>query len=1062
MSGDYSRQRFDPQAAFAGVLMQQGRVQLDADWNELVELLDRRLRAETVDLMSPGPNPTHAGVALVPRQTPDAFKISAAANTLTIGRGRMYVDGLLAENYGVGKQEFDPLLAESHGTADVAYEQQPYHPHPPALPEGGPHLAYLDVWQREVTALELPNLVEIAVGVDTTNRLQTVWQVRMLAKVGSGVSCATPDTQIPGWLDIVRPSSGRLSTAAVGVKPEDDPCELPPTGGYRGLENQLYRVEIHDGGKIGQATFKWSRDNASVGSRVVAVVSPTELQLASLGRDSVLRFHTDDWVEIIDDWREMSGEDGDPGKRRGEIRKITVDEDATTISFAPALPSDMIPTGTGNDTLERRNLRVRRWDHKGKVRDAADQEWFDLDGATSHGVIPVPAATTSIVLENGVQITFTLAEDDGVLRSGDYWLFAARTADASVEELVEAPPRGIHHHFARLAVVTFPDSETDCRTLWPPAADGEGCDCSVCVTPESHASGALTIQKAIDQVTGTGGTVCLGAGIYLLRETPLHVIGAESVRIRGQGPKTMLVAPEAVMRVSDCTALAVEDLSMISLGAGDEPVLLLSNSTAVRIERLTITAQKRESLNGVAIGLGGAIVSVTVRENHIVAAVGIARAIVGDADHLTTALLAIEGNRLWCARSAVRLDETSFHLAETRICNNDIQGCTDGALVVTGATPPGIGIEIGCNALVVAGDGIVVGIDGARIDANEIRTAEREGRRQDAGIVLVRGLDEGGVDRCQILSNRITGLGGPGIAVRTAVRSCIVKQNIIEGTGDGIVFEDGGTADTISIENNQLLDIAPQTDDRESAPVAIRVIHAQTVGIVGNTVRGVGQRAAVALRRSGVQVVGCAVAQITGNDVSDVAPPDEFLNVAAGIEIVRPYGRADVSGNVVRRHSTPVDTPNKDVWLAIAMDAPDDRPVRRLSAKLSIVAVEDRHVLLTGLAAFVLNARPEVLTVHGNLLEARGGAPVAQLAARGDCVIADNHCLQTVESGEPAVRAFAATLIANANRVFGGEFAMVLDVNPRRATVLGNVTRGPIMLGGVPLAAPWDALNAVA
>ena len=50
MSGDYSRQRFDPQRDFSGVLMQQGRVQLDADWNEQVELADRRWRAETSDL----------------------------------------------------------------------------------------------------------------------------------------------------------------------------------------------------------------------------------------------------------------------------------------------------------------------------------------------------------------------------------------------------------------------------------------------------------------------------------------------------------------------------------------------------------------------------------------------------------------------------------------------------------------------------------------------------------------------------------------------------------------------------------------------------------------------------------------------------------------------------------------------------------------------------------------------------------------------------------------------------------------------------------------------------
>ena len=47
-------------------------------------------------------------------------------------------------------------------------------------PTAGRHLAYLDVWQREVTTLEDPDLVEIAVGVDTTARSQTAWQVRVL------------------------------------------------------------------------------------------------------------------------------------------------------------------------------------------------------------------------------------------------------------------------------------------------------------------------------------------------------------------------------------------------------------------------------------------------------------------------------------------------------------------------------------------------------------------------------------------------------------------------------------------------------------------------------------------------------------------------------------------------------------------------------------------------------------------------------------------------------------------------------------------------------------------
>jgi len=104
MGGDYTRLTFDPRRDHAGVLMQQGRVQLDADWNELVALLDRRLRAETVDII---------GRCVVPRETPDGFRIQVGGGDLTIGPGRMYVDGLLAENHGSAPDEFDATLAET-------------------------------------------------------------------------------------------------------------------------------------------------------------------------------------------------------------------------------------------------------------------------------------------------------------------------------------------------------------------------------------------------------------------------------------------------------------------------------------------------------------------------------------------------------------------------------------------------------------------------------------------------------------------------------------------------------------------------------------------------------------------------------------------------------------------------------------------------------------------------------------------------------------------------------------------------------------------------------------
>ena len=185
MAGDYTRRTFTTRGSdYSGVLMQQGRVMLDADFNELVELLDHRLRAEVVDLF---------GRCVISRETPDAFLIVASGGALTIGRGRAYVDGLLAENHGADPPRTTRSSASSTAPARSPTDQQPYLPNPAPLPTSGTYVAYLDVWDREVTYLEDPGLLEKAIGVDTATRMQTVWQVRLLeAPDGTHVRLAAP------------------------------------------------------------------------------------------------------------------------------------------------------------------------------------------------------------------------------------------------------------------------------------------------------------------------------------------------------------------------------------------------------------------------------------------------------------------------------------------------------------------------------------------------------------------------------------------------------------------------------------------------------------------------------------------------------------------------------------------------------------------------------------------------------------------------------------------------------------------------------------------------------
>jgi hypothetical protein len=53
MKGDFSRDSFDPIRHFSRVLMQQGRVQLDADWNEQQSIVLHFLRTLARDLIGP-------------------------------------------------------------------------------------------------------------------------------------------------------------------------------------------------------------------------------------------------------------------------------------------------------------------------------------------------------------------------------------------------------------------------------------------------------------------------------------------------------------------------------------------------------------------------------------------------------------------------------------------------------------------------------------------------------------------------------------------------------------------------------------------------------------------------------------------------------------------------------------------------------------------------------------------------------------------------------------------------------------------------------------------------
>jgi hypothetical protein len=831
MSGDFSRLGFDPWLDDLGVLLQQGRPLTDRDWNDQALQVNRRIQAGTLDTF---------GRAVVPMETPEGFEIQLNGGALTIGRGRIYVDGLLAENHGKapagGSLDWDPALAELFGAAALNYDEQPYYPDAPALPAAGKHMVYLDVWQREVTRFIRPDLVEKALGVDTTARLQTVWQVKLI-KGNADTTCSTDLDAIEEWNPGHAPSAGRLSVTTVPVPGQPDPCQIPPAGGYKGLENQLYRVEIHEGGEPGAATFKWSRDNASVEAAVLEIPSLTQLVVDSVGKDSVLRFNDGDWIEITDDWLELHNK---PGVIRRIANSNGVDAATQTITLASAMPASQFPTNPQDLTDPLRHTRIRRWDQKNAIVDASGTEIQDLNDAAADGTITVPAGGTQVLLEHNIVASFNVRPADGVFRSGDYWVFAARSVDASVEELKEAPPRGVHHHYAKLAVVTFPGSETDCRVFWPPTLSAppsetpaEECACTVCVTPESHEGESLTIQDAIDQIRERGGgTICLDVGSYRLRQ-PLELTDVISLRIAGKGMQSRLLAETRAITISKSADVTLESFQVVCRPTSTAPdaAIAIASSKDLRIERLAISIANNQPA-WAAIGLNGALAALSLRENTIAGATGI-RA--GDPSGGETGLtdLRVDDNAFECERTAVELIGITLHQFVSYIRGNRMTGCQEAAIVLAGASVAGHGVEVSGNALAVQGYGIVAGLDGLRVVGNDIVQAEVPPKQQAGVRLLPTAANEDGLDNIQIAGNTFTGFHGAGIESRVPrARSWRIADNRFNGGANGIVLQEPELYSAILIEGNQLREIgnAGIRAEGSAAELTVSGNHVETRG----------------------------------------------------------------------------------------------------------------------------------------------------------------------------------------------------------------------------------------
>lgn len=449
MKADLTRSTDRPDQHFRAVRLQQGRVQLDAEWNEQQEILNRRIETETRDTLGQG--------AAVPMD--DAgFVLTGNGQNVSIGAGRCYVQGLLCDAAAglsvITQPELSPaaspvlpMVLPPAGAAALAAIRVYDSTGAAVAPADGLYIGYVEAWLRHITALEDPLIREVALGVpDTTTRDQLVWQVKLLRAGGLAdpLSCLSDEP----WKSFTQAPDGSFAARAEASVPPKDPCLLAPEAGYRRLENQLYRVEIHDDASLsGKLRYKWSRDNGSIVSRVTRWLGDpvaNEFEVDSLGRDAQLAITGDCWVEVFDTTHEQLGL---PGTL---VQVLKTEGNVVTVDLGTA-------TGPLDKALFAVNPRVRRW-----------ESWAQMAPAAAN------TAGGWVELEDGVEVKFT----PGRYRIGDFWTVPARTATADIEwplDSADKPrfvaPQGVLRAFARLAVLRCAAGTwttlADCRHLFP-------------------------------------------------------------------------------------------------------------------------------------------------------------------------------------------------------------------------------------------------------------------------------------------------------------------------------------------------------------------------------------------------------------------------------------------------------------------------------------------------------------------------------------------------------------------------------------------------------------------
>ncbi|CAN5282154.1 hypothetical protein BH09MYX1_BH09MYX1_28270 [soil metagenome] len=404
-----------------------------------------------------------------------------------------------------------------------------------------PALAYLEVWQQVVTAVEDSELIEPALGgPDTTARLRTMRRVHVRATTATDCDGAWAElitTLAPATYDKTTAELKSTATLSVTFDPAGEtttPCSPGVKAGYLGAENQTIRVQVA-AASGGAPQFLWGFDNASALYKII------KTETVSAGMRITI----------------APPKDEEHQPRMGQIVELL---DATAKLDPVAALVGLTASVVGSYDTDSSSFVIDTTTTAAFVR-----VWNQGDKPSA----PKDVTSTPVVLgSTGVELTFG---GSGFL-PGDHWIIGVRPESAHVvpRSLEQpSPPNGVRRFYAPLGLLLSPAGEKtihDCRPTFDPLTAKRGC-CTYTVGSEKTGAGHFQkIQDAVDNLPPGGCDICILAGEYLEN---VKVDGKTHVTIHGCGARTIVRPKDPTLPIFTLAGEQI-NLSKMALEATNE------------------------------------------------------------------------------------------------------------------------------------------------------------------------------------------------------------------------------------------------------------------------------------------------------------------------------------------------------------------------------------------------------------------------------------------------------------------------------------------------------------